>query len=202
VSDDTPAENPFRDVETVLRVVRGALERGDKAGLGSDEALAQMSAAVGTVTDYFRDHIRAAFPRDIESPSFQADAERALGLFWAADGFLGEMAGELQLAFAGLRIGDVRTSVKPASAQGGVTPLYALHLKSMIVGAADHLKARGGGHEAYEAELRARGLNSRSVADYRRQIARTETTNLPVKFMNDKSMDNLVKWAVGQLKKK
>ena len=188
-------ESPYGDAETVLRLVRSALERGNKAEVGSDEALQEIENVIAFVTGHFREHIRAAFPRANDDQLFQADAERALGLFTGAHGFLGEMALELRYAFAGLQIGDVRSSVKPRSRRGGVTNLENLLFKSIIVGAADRLKAKGGGDAAYRAELAQRGLNSRSVSTYRRQIARAQRVNPPAKFMNDAQMDEFVRWA-------
>ncbi len=194
-----PRDDP--EIESALDQIRYSLRWAREEELGSDDALAQFAVALATLARLFRNHLQAAFPRPIEGPHFQADAERALSLFVAAEGFLGAMALELSYSLAGLQVGEVRPSVKPRSRRGGVSQLEDLTLKGIIVGAADRLKARGGGDAAYRCELKERGLNSRSVETYRRQIARTQVTKRPIKFVSDELMDVLIVWARDRLRK-
>ena len=196
-----PRDDP--EIESALDQIRYSLRWAREEKLGSDDALGQFAVALATFTSLFRNHIQAAFPRPIEGAHFQADAERALGLFVAAEGFLGPMARELSLAMAGLQIGEVRPSVKPRSRRGGASALEQLILKSIIVSGADRLKALGGGDAAYRSELEKRGLNSRTVEDYRRQIARTQITKQPRGIAHiDGAIDGSIAWARDELRKR
>ena len=199
-----PTVPPRRDdpeIESALEQIRYSLRWASEEKLGSEDALGQFGLAIRTVTGLFRDHLKAALPRTVESPNFQADAELGLSLFAAAEGFLGPMARELSLALAGLQIGEVRLSVKPRSRRGGASALEELILKSIIVSAADRLKARGGGDAAYRCELEKRGLNSRTVEDYRRQIGRTQLTKQPRNISHfDGAIDASIVWARDELR--
>ena len=199
-----PTVPPRRDdpeIESALDQIRYSLRWASEEDLGSEDALGQFGLAIRTVTALFHKHLAAALPRPVESPKFQADAELGLKLLGAAEGFLGPMARELSLAMAGLQTGEVRHSVKPRSRRGGPATLEQLILKSIIVSGADRLKARGGGDAAYRCELEKRGLNSRTIEDFRNQVARSHVTNRPRKFVNDELMDVLIQWANDELRK-
>lgn len=177
-----PTVPPRRDdpeIESAFDLIRSSLRWAREEELGSEDALGQLKLAIKTVTGLFRNHIDAALPRPVESPQFQGDAALGLSLFMLAEGFLGPMARELSLALASLQIGEVRLSVRPRSRRGGASAFEQLVLKRIIVGAADRLKALAGCDAAYRCELEKRGLNSRTIEDYRRQIARTQHTNQP-----------------------
>jgi hypothetical protein len=194
-------ESPFADIEVTLRAIRFSMERAATLPIGSKDALDQLGSCLMTIGSHFAEHTKAAFPRAVTDPLFQADAERALDLFVMIDGFPGEMAGELRLAMAGLQIGEVRDSLRSASRQGGLTNLYELHLKSIIVGAADYLMNKAGKHEVYRAELERRGLDRRTIETYRKQIKRTDVTGKnPVKFISPESMESSLHWAQKKLK--
>ena len=201
-----PTVPPRRDdpeIESALDQIRYSLRWASEEDLGSEDALGQFGLAIRTVTALFHKHLAAALPRPVESPKFQADAELGLKLLGAAEGFLGPMARELSLAMAGLQIGEVRPSVKPRSRRGGASALEQLILKSIIVSGADRLKALGGGDAAYRSELEKRGLNSRTVEDYRRQIARTQITKQPRGIAHiDGAIDGSIAWARDELQKR
>lgn len=192
--------SPFHDLDTALRCLKSSMQKGREVEEDSSAAVQQFGHCLIHLSEYFSDALQREFSGQIDDPNFQRDAERAFAVLNYCHGFLGAMAGELQLAFAGLQIGEVRRSVRPCSRQGGTSTLDGLVLKSVLVAAADILRERGGGFAAYEAELAQRGLNSRSIEGYRRQIRRTRTSSLPVKFGNDQSIDGWIEWAKKRLK--
>jgi len=196
------SERPFADIDSTLRVVRYAMEKASTLPRGSEEAIAEFGHCLMAISIHFSLHTKAAFPRSISDRLFHSDAERALDLFGMVEGFPGEMAMELRLAMAGLQIGEIRQSVAPArTRQGGASDLEALTAKAVLVGAADRLAAISGNSEAYKEELKARGLQPRTIDRYRREIRRTDTTGKSTsKFADDAMIDSAIHWAKRKLR--
>jgi hypothetical protein len=137
-----------RDAEKIaskLDIVATAFGDLQKTGVGSDHAMMLLQTTLRAVTSAFSEDIKATFP-DVkpEDPEFLSQAECAFELLSGREGhglsgWLGDLAAEMENAFAGLLQGQVRPSVMARPAQGGPQTLDDLAAKAIARRAIEYL---------------------------------------------------------------
>jgi hypothetical protein len=195
----TPNRKPD-EIDQAKEEIASALSNFQQQEVGDDKALAFLRTALRQLTIAFKADLETAFPLpDVnDSDAFQLTVERVCDLL--RDNFgqgmrapLGTVFNELEAAFAALRRGVVRPSVKKGSAIGGAASLADLEAQAIVVAAADHLYESSGGKKTqfYEHKLAGLGLPLSTYYKYRNNIKETNRTQRTLWFPND---DEAKRW--------
>jgi hypothetical protein len=138
-------ERNAEKIASKLDIVATAFGDLQKTEVGSDFAMMLLQTTLRAVTSAFSEDIKTTFP-DVkaEDPEFLSQAEHAFKLLGGREGhglngWLGDLAAEMENAFAGLLQGQVRTSVTARPAQGGPQTLDDLAAKAIALKAIEYL---------------------------------------------------------------